>query len=104
MPKAISTTDSIKTLKSALRASTLSPWSGNAEETSATYRVELGEGPEIYEVIRQVLHTHAIEGAGLAGGSLEIYPLQDGLTFVVDWVDMDSTHAILKIVKMAKAY
>jgi hypothetical protein len=105
--------ESVNTLKSALIASGL-PWLGNSDEVRSRYRVELGDGPEIYEVIRNVIHPHAIEGAGLSGGPIEFYPLADGATFTVDWGEASNpnesaaahrdTHAILTIVRLSKAY
>ncbi len=105
--------DSVNTLKAALSKSGLR-WLGNSDEVRARFRVELGDGPEIYEVIRNVLHPHAIEGVGLSGGPLEFYPLADGATFTVDWGDASNpnessnaprdTHAVLTIVKLSKAY
>ena len=91
----------VKTLRAALSTNGLK-WSGNTIPTQTRLQVESVEA--VYEVIRTVLHTHAIEGAGLSGGSMEIYPLQDGATFFVDWVSMESTHAVLTITRMAKAY
>jgi hypothetical protein len=114
MPLSITpVSNSVNTLKTALSAQKLE-WVGNSTETQTRLQVEIGatdangrwvpSGDEIYEVIRQVLHTHGVEGAGLSGGALEVYPLQDGTTFCVDWVSMESTHAVLTIVRMAKAY
>ena len=105
--------DSVNTLKAALSKSGLR-WLGNSDEVRARFRVELGEGAEIYEVIRNVIHPHAIEGAGLSGGPIEFYPLADGSTFMVDWGEASNpnesaaahrdSHAVLTIVKLAKAY
>jgi hypothetical protein len=104
--------DSVNTLRSALSTNGLK-WRGNTTETLTRLTVEVGVsshhtpslgGQEIYEVIRQVLHNHGVEGAGLSGGPLEVYPLQDGTTFVVDWVSMESTHAVLTIVRMSGAF
>ena len=103
----------VNTLRGALSANGLK-WRGNTTETLTRLQVEIGTtdangrwlpfGQEIYEVIRQVIHTHGVKGAGLSGGPLEIYPLQDGTTFCVDWVSMESTHAVLTIVRMSGAY
>jgi hypothetical protein len=115
MPKAITpVSDSVNTLKAALSAHSFK-WSGNTTEIDTRLQVEVGvcshldplatpNGQDVYEVIRQVIHTHGVEGAGLFGGPLEIYPLQDGATFCVDWVSMESTHVVFTIVRMEKAY
>ena len=75
--------------------------------TEPLAKVYTAEPHPIYKTIRAVLEEHAIDGEGLAGGAVEVYPLKDGRTFTVTWIGGERStpqSAILNIAPMGKAY